>query len=126
MTDPPASYPEEVREAFEYCECCELVVVSSDRHVCSNNRASGRPSAGERERFAAVDERPLDETVLYPQVRSQTNAWAYHEIDSDGEPLHSVTHQGGSTTGPREEAIGHGCYPCGRCRLLQERGEDDG
>lgn len=124
MSDPPASYPKDVREAFEYCAECELVVVSVDRHVCSNNRASGHPSTAERERFAAVDDRPLDEQVLYPKGRSQNNAWAYHELGTDGDPLHHVSHQSGSTTGTREEAITNGCYPCGRCRLIQDEAEE--
>ena len=126
MTDPPASYPEEVRETFEYCEDCESLVVSVDQHTCSTGRASGKPSAAERAQLAAADSRPLDEEVLIPEGRSQNNAWAYHELGRDGEPLHEVDHQSGSTRGSREEAINNGCHPCGRCRLIQERRADDG
>ena len=125
MSDPPASYPEDVRETFEYCEGCEKLVVSVDQHSCSTGRASGKPSAHERAQLAAADQRPLEEEVLIPAGRSQHNAWAYHELDEDGDPLHELNHQAGASTGPREEAINEGCYPCGQCRLIQERRSDD-
>jgi len=125
MTDPPASYPEDVRETFEYCEDCESLVVSVGQHTCETGRASGKPSATERAQLAAADQRPLEEEVLIPEGRSQNNAWAYHELDEDGDPLHDLNHRSGAETGPREEAINSGCYPCGQCRLIQERGSDD-
>lgn len=125
MSDPPASYPEDVRETFEYCEDCESLVVSVDQHSCSSGRSTGKPSAHERAQLAAADQRPLEEDVLIPEGRSQNNAWAYHELDEDGDPLHELNHQAGSETGSREEAINSGCYPCGQCRLIQERRSDD-
>jgi len=126
MTDPPASYPEDVRETFEYCEDCESLVASVSKHTCETERASRKPSAAERAKLAAADQRPLEEEVLIPKGRSQNNAWAYHELDEDGDPLHELNHRAGAETGPREEAINSGCYPCGRCRLIQERRSDDG
>jgi len=62
--------------------------------------------------------------VLIPEGRSQNNAWAYHELE-DGRPLHELNHQAGARKGPREEAINSGCYPCGKCRLIQEQRADD-
>jgi hypothetical protein len=125
MTDPPASYPRDVRESFEYCVECESLVVSVDQHTCTAGRASGKPSAAERAQLAAADQRPLDEDVLIPAGRSQHNAWAYHELDDAGDPLHELNHRAGAETGAREEAITSNCYPCGQCRLIQERRSDD-
>lgn len=126
MSDPPASYPQDVRETFEYCEACETLVVSVDQHTCATGRSTGSPSAAERAQLAAADQRPLEEEVLYPKGRSANHAWAYHELDADGELLHELDHQAGAIRGPREEAINNGCYPCGQCRLIQERRSDDG
>lgn len=129
VADPPATYPEDVREAFEYCEDCEKVVARLDGHTCPDDSGSrtGHKSAAERARLAQLDDRPHDEEVLYPKGRSNRNAWAYHELDEDGDPLHEVQHAGGSERGTREEAINEGCYPCGKCRTLQEqRGGPDG
>lgn len=120
MTRPPDTYPEDVREAFEFCPRCEKVVVSVDQHTCSTGDASGHKSAADRARLAALDQRPADEDVLYPQGRSQNNAWAYHELDPAGDPLHELDHTSGAVVGPRAEAIDQGCFPCGQCRLLQE------
>lgn len=130
MAKPPETYPEDVREAFEYCEACEKVIVSVDQHTCSGEGGSGHKSAAERAQLAALDDRPRDEDVLYPKGRSTNNAWAYHELDEDGDPLHELDHRSGSEIAPRAEAIDQGCFPCGQCRLIQEaherRGEDDG
>lgn len=123
MSDPPASYPEEVRETFEYCEDCDTLVVGLDQHRCAEP-SSGRPSASERTELAAADDRPQGEDVLYPKGRSQNNAWAYHELDDDGEPLHAVDHLSGTERGSRGEAIKAGCYPCGRCRRIQEAADE--
>jgi len=126
MSDPPETYPADVREAFEYCHDCDSLVVSVDQHTCSpDGRGGGRPSAAKRAELAAADQRPLEEDVLIPEGRSQHNAWAYHELGEDGEPLHELNHQAGAETGPREDAINSGCYPCGKCRLIQERRSDD-
>jgi len=84
------------------------------------------PPGPDRARLAAADDRPLTEDVLYPKGRSQNNAWAYHELDEDGDPLHEIDHNSGAETAPRREAIDQGCYPCGQCKLLEARGEDDG
>lgn len=128
MAKPPDTYPEDVREAFEWCEDCETIVVSVDQHTCPNGAAAGHKSAADRARLAAADDRPLTEDVLYPKGRSQNNAWAYHEVGPEGNPLHQIEHNAGAVIGPREEAIDQGCYPCGQCAKLEDRsgGEDDG
>lgn len=126
MSRPPASYPADIRDTFEYCEGCQSLVVSVDQHTCPKGGSSGKPTAAERAQLAAEDDRPLDEDVRVPEGRSQNNAWAYHEFDEDGDPLHSLNYNAGSETKSREEAINDGCYPCGHCRVIQERGEDDG
>lgn len=129
MADPPETYPEDVREAFEYCHECETICVSADQHVCSistnGDGNDGHKSAAERARLAQLDDRPLEEQVLYPKGRSQNNAWAYHELDAGENPRHELDHSAGANIGPREEAINQGCYPCGQCRLLEERGGGD-
>lgn len=125
MADPPDDYPEDIQDAFEYCSECETVVVSLDQHTCSDGRTTGHKSAEERARLAALDNRPLKEDVLYPQGRSHNNAWAYHELDDSGDPLHELNHESGANTGPRQEAIDQGCYPCGKCRLLAQGYRDE-
>lgn len=128
LTRPPDSYPEEVREAFEYCTECEKVVVSVDQHTCANGEGgNGRKSAAERDQLAGLDDRPLEDDVVIPKGGSENNAWAYHEL-VDGEPLHEVGFEAGHDIGTREDAIGKGCYPCGTCKLIESRrgGEDDG
>lgn len=129
MAKPPKSYPEDVREAFEYCSDCEKVIVSVDQHTCSDRNASvnSRKSAAERARLAAADPRPREEAVLYPEGRSGNNAWAYHELDEDGEPLHGVSYDSGHQIAPRAEAIAKGCHPCETCeRIGNQEGESDG
>ncbi|UTF56007.1 hypothetical protein [Natronosalvus rutilus] len=128
LARPPESYPEDIRDAFEYCEDCEKVVVSVGQHTCPTGTAGGRKSASDRTRLAKLDGRPLDSDVLYPEGRSENNAWAYHELDESGDPLHDVDHDAGHQISSRSEAIEKGCYPCGMCRLIQDRrgGEDDG
>lgn len=125
MARPPSSYPEDIQETFEYCVGCETLVVSLDQHTCPTEGSSDSMSAADRRAAAAKDERPDDDRVVYPEGRSQNGAWAYHETDEDGEPIHELNHKAGATTGSREEAIRLGCYPCGHCTLIQSRRGDD-
>lgn len=129
MEEPPDSYPEDVQETFEFCDDCRKVVVSVDQHTCTEDGAgsgNSRKSAAQRARLAALDDRPEGADVLFPTGRSGNNAWAYHELDADGEALHDVNYAGGDEIGTRGEAINKGCYPCGTCRLIQERRDDAG
>lgn len=130
MAKPPETYPDDVRETFEYCTDCESIVVSLDQHTCSTASRGTSPSSAERADLAEADERPLEEDVLYPNGGSHNGAWAYHELDANGNPLHKVQHKAGAEVGPRKKAQQEGCYPCRRCRMIQERqqgrGEDDG
>lgn len=119
MARPPDTYPEEVRETFEYCPDCETLLASADQHTCSTGTPTERPSSGERDRRAADDDRPPGEDVIYPKGRSQHNAWAYHELCEDGTPRCGADHSAGSVIASRAEAIDAGCYPCGRCRSLE-------
>ena len=120
MARPPETYPTDVRETFEYCPDCETLTVSVDQYTCRADAPSGGPSPEERAELAADDERPPGEDVLIPNGRSQNNAWAYHELDEDGEPRCGADHSAGAVIGPRAEAVDHGCYPCGRCRALED------
>jgi hypothetical protein len=120
MARPPDSYPPDVREAFEYCPGCEALLASVDQHTCRAADAGGRPSPAERAERGAADDRPLEEDVLYPRGRSQNNAWAYHELDEDGTPRCGADHSAGAVIGPRAEAVDQGCFPCGRCRSLED------
>jgi hypothetical protein len=123
MARPPETYPTDVRETFEYCPNCETLTVSVDQHTCPTGAPAGRPSPEERGERAAADDRPSEEDVLYPKGRSQNKAWAYHELDEDGEPRCGADHSAGAVIGPRAEAIEQGCYPCGRCRSLEDGDE---
>lgn len=125
LTRPPDSYPEEIREAFEYCDECEKVVVSVSQHTCERPGANRRKSAAERAQLAAMDDRPRDDAVVIPKGGSANHAWAYHELDAEGIPVHVVDHDAGHEVGTRAEAIEKGCYPCGTCRLIAERQEDE-
>lgn len=128
MAEVPESYPEDVREAFEYCPDCETITAQVKQHDCppADGHENNKVTADEREELAEGDERPPDELVLYSSGRSNTGAWAYHELDGDGMPLHEVSYQGSEKREPRAKAKEDGCYPCGRCRIIQERREDDG
>ena len=120
MARPPDSYPEDVREAFEYCPDCETLLASLDQHTCPSGDPAGRYSAEERAELAAADDRPADAQVLIPRGRSANNAWAYHEIDEDRTARCGADHSAGAEIGPRAEAVDQGCYPCGRCRMLED------
>jgi len=124
MARPPDTYPEDVREAFEYCDECETIVVSVKQHTCPTRERANKKLAPDRAALAAEDDRPMDEDVLYPLGRSQNGAWAYHELGPGGEPLHEIEYNGGSDIGPRSEAIRKGCYPCGQCLKIAERRDD--
>lgn len=127
MAEVPDQYPEDIRKTFEYCDECESLVVSLDQHSCPKNgrKDRGHVNADERERLAQQDDRPADEQVLYPVMgRSNRNAWAYHELDETGDPLHEVEYLSKSDTAARETAQAAGCYPCGRCEAIQEHRDD--
>lgn len=124
MARVPESWPEDVRDTFQYCDDCGAVVVNLDSHSCPDDPAPTHRTPDERAALAAQDDRPRDEEVLYPLGRSTRNAWAYHELDEDGEPLHIVDHESGQLRGSREEAIEQGCFPCGQCRRIEERRTD--
>lgn len=126
MAQPPETYPEDIRNTFEICEDCGSLVVHLAAHQCPAAESPAPTSVADRAKLAEADDRPLEEEVKYPTGRSSNNAWAYHEVDEDGEPLHELSHKSGTETGSREEAINAGCYPCGHCRTLEERGENDG
>lgn len=124
MGKPPDTYPEDIRETFEHCPECGRVVVSLGQHRCPPDDDGGGVTSADREALAAADDRPAGEDVLYPKGRSTHSAWAYHELDDEGDPLHSPDYKEGHDIGPREEAIEKGCYPCGTCRNLIETRED--
>ena len=117
-------------DAFVRCPDCQTLVVRLGPHRCGpDDEPTPARSREERTRAAAADSRSDDDLVGIVQ-RAAGSAYAYHELDDDGEALCNCDERPdvkGFEVVTRAEARHRGRAPCGNCeRFAHERTRKSG
>ena len=116
---------DEIAETFDQCPHCGTYVVQyNGAHSCEPADQRPNPNRTELKHRIEANPFPDDDPVLI-RKHKRYNTYAYHEPDSDGTPLCSLSADQSFLTRTRTHAHDHFLAPCQRCQRIRENQEAD-
>ncbi|RBI59797.1 hypothetical protein DMJ13_22075 [halophilic archaeon] len=116
--------PDEIEDTFERCPHCGTYAIQiTDSHYCEAHFETTLTDAERHQRIAA-DPYPADEMVAIVDQQAG-DAFAYHELDEDNEPLCTLHTDNPLDDRTREGAQDDQYAPCQRCQRFRQNREAD-